>query len=62
MDSANPHLLQRLQGIQQSLLAQHLGGQGLPAAVAGSERETFLREFLQKVRCSLLTVVSRQEP
>lgn len=45
----NPYLLQRLTGIQQSLLAQHIGGRGLPNATIGNERETFLREFLQKV-------------
>jgi hypothetical protein len=45
----NPHLIQRLAGIQQALMAQHLGGHGLPNAVVGDERETFLREFLQKV-------------
>lgn len=45
----NQHLVNRLQGIQQALLAQHLGGRGLPNSVIGNERETFLREFLQKV-------------
>lgn len=45
----NSHLVARLQGIQQALLAQHLGGLGLPNAVVGNERETLLREFLQKV-------------
>lgn len=30
-------------------MAQHLGGRGLPNATIGGERETFLREFLQKV-------------
>jgi hypothetical protein len=45
----NPHLIQRLAGIQQALMAQHLGGHGLPNAVVGDERETLLREFLQKV-------------
>src|SRR6266853_1533627 len=45
----NPHLVQRLQAIQQALLAQRAAGVGLPAAVAGGERETFLGEFLQKV-------------
>src|SRR5512147_3161769 len=49
MNGANPHIVQRLSAIQQSLLAQRLAGQGLPAAVAGNERETFLREFLQKL-------------
>ena len=45
----NTHLIQRLVAIQQALMAQHLGGHGLPNAVVGHERETFLREFLQKV-------------
>lgn len=45
----NPHLLQRLTGIQVALLAQHIGGRGMPNATIGNERETFLREFLQKL-------------
>jgi hypothetical protein len=45
----NSHLIQRLTAIQQSMLAQHAAGQGLPNAMIGDERETFLREFLQKV-------------
>ncbi|MFQ3578265.1 MAG: DUF6602 domain-containing protein [Verrucomicrobiia bacterium] len=45
----NQHLIQRLTAIQQALMAQHQGGTGLPSAVIGNERETFLREFLQKV-------------
>ena len=45
----NPHLVARLTGIQQALMAQHVGGTGLPNAVIGNERETLLREFLQKV-------------
>ncbi len=45
----NPHLLQRLTAIQQALMAQHFGGKGLPNATAGSERETFLRGFLQQL-------------
>ena len=49
MNKPNPHLLQRLSAIQQSLMAQRAGAIGLPSAVAGNERETFLREFLQKV-------------
>jgi len=49
MREPNPHLLQRLTAIQQALLAQRAGAVGLPGAVAGSERETFLREYLQKV-------------
>jgi hypothetical protein len=49
MSTPNPHLLQRLTAIQQSLMAQRAGAIGLPSAVAGNERETFLRDFLQKV-------------
>lgn len=45
----NPYLIQRLVGIQQSLMAQHIGGRGMPNATIGGERETFLREFLQKL-------------
>jgi hypothetical protein len=46
---ANDHLIQRLNGIQAALIAQHLGGRGMPSATIGNERETFLREFLQKL-------------
>ena len=49
MMAPNLHLLQRLEAIQAALQAQRAGGSGLPSSVAGSERETFLREFLQKV-------------
>lgn len=45
----NEHLLNRLEAIQASLMAQHRGGLGLPSAVVGNERETFLRGFLQQV-------------
>lgn len=47
--SHNPYLENRLLGIQQALIAQHTGGKSLPNASIGSERETFLREFLQKL-------------
>jgi len=43
----NLHLAQRLHAIQQALMSNRTGSVGLPAAVAGSERETFLREYLQ---------------
>lgn len=49
MSIPNPHLVARLTGIQHALMAQHMGGRGLPNATIGSERETFLREFLGKV-------------
>ncbi|MED5618126.1 DUF6602 domain-containing protein [Ideonella sp. BN130291] len=45
----NAYLLQRLTAIQQVLLAHKSGSVGLPSAVAGAERETFLREFLEKI-------------
>jgi hypothetical protein len=47
--SENPHLTQRLYAIQRALMDNRAGSIGLPAAVMGSERETFLREYLQKV-------------
>lgn len=45
----NQHVQNRLLGIQQTLIAHHLGGAGLPNAVIGNERETLIREFLSKV-------------
>ncbi len=45
----NPCLRERLGAIQQSLMAHYRGGVTLPAASRGSERETFLRDFLQQV-------------
>jgi hypothetical protein len=45
----NQYLLQRLSAIQQVLLAHRSGSIGLPSAVAGAEREMFLREFLEKI-------------
>jgi hypothetical protein len=45
----NPYLVQRLTGISQALIAQHASGKGMPNATVGGERETFLREFMQKV-------------
>ena len=49
MPRPNPYVIQRLAAIQQALIAQRAGAVGLPSAVAGSERETFLRAYLQKV-------------
>lgn len=43
------YLLQRLTGIQQALLAHHTGGVAMPSAVKGSERETFIKDFLEQV-------------
>ncbi len=45
----NSRLLQRLDAFQQTLMAQHAGGRGMPNATSGSERETFVRRFLEKV-------------
>jgi len=47
-DSTN-ELIQRLEGIQQILMAHHAAGKRLPNAAKGSERETLLREFLGRV-------------
>lgn len=45
----NPHLITRLGGIRQALLAHYQGGSALPSAVKGSERETFVRDFLEQL-------------
>lgn len=45
----NTHLLVRLEGIRQALLAHHMGGSTLPNAVKGSERETFVADFLEQL-------------
>jgi hypothetical protein len=42
-------LSQRLEGIQQILMAHHAAGKRLPNAAKGTERETLLREFLGRV-------------
>jgi hypothetical protein len=43
----NKYLEQRLAGIQQALMAHHVGGISMPSASKGGERETFVRDFLQ---------------
>lgn len=45
----NPFLANRLNAIRSSLLATYAGGEGLPNAVIGVEREAFIREFISKV-------------
>jgi hypothetical protein len=45
----NPFLVNRLRAIRSSLLATYAGGEGLPNAVIGVEREAFIREFISKV-------------
>lgn len=42
-------LASRMSGIQGSLMAQYEGGMSMASAAKGSEREVFLREYLQKV-------------
>lgn len=37
----------RMKGIQQALIAQYIGGLGMPNAAKGGEREVFLRNYLQ---------------
>jgi hypothetical protein len=44
-----PKLLQRFVAIQNALMAHHGGGTPMPKPVKGTERETFLKDFLQKV-------------
>jgi len=45
----NQYLIERLEGIRKTLVAQGLAGRTLPSASKGDERETFVREFLSKV-------------
>ncbi len=45
----NPYLKQRLTAVQAVLMAHYAGSVSLPSAVAGTERETFVREYLEKV-------------
>jgi hypothetical protein len=44
----NPHLLERLEAVQRSLLALYGGGRPMSPATKGRERETFIHEFLEK--------------
>lgn len=46
---ANPHLLKRLQSIQETLEAQHSNVESLPDARQGWQSKLFLAEFLNKV-------------
>jgi hypothetical protein len=45
----NKYVDHRLKAIQQSLMAHYKGGIGMPSAVAGSERESFVNEYLSKI-------------
>jgi uncharacterized protein DUF6602 len=45
----NKHVENRLEAIQQSLLAHYQGGSGLPSALIGGEREHLLNEYLSKL-------------
>jgi hypothetical protein len=45
----NEHVIERLEGIRQTLVAQGTAGKPLASASKGDERETFVREFLGKV-------------
>src|SRR5262245_1892719 len=45
----NPHLLSRLEAVQNMLLSLHRGGAMMSAATKGREREHFVHEFLEQV-------------
>jgi hypothetical protein len=49
MAHLNFNIRDRLEGIRAALMAHHLGGVSMPNAVKGVERETFIRDFLEKV-------------
>jgi hypothetical protein len=49
MSTHDSPLIQRLAAIQRALMAHHGGGEEMSSATAGSEREAFLRSFLDQV-------------
>ena len=49
MKTPNPHLMRRLQGMQQILLGVHSGGDALTNSSRGTEREVFVNSFLKAV-------------
>jgi Domain of unknown function (DUF6602) len=49
MKTPNPHLMRRLQGMQQMLLGVHSGGDVLTNTSRGTEREAFVNSFLRAV-------------
>jgi len=55
----NQYLIQRLEGIRQTLVAQGMAGKGLSSASKGEEREVFVREFLAKVFSATFSLWSR---
>jgi hypothetical protein len=49
MSTVNSHLLQRLEGMQQMLMAVHVAGGSLSNSSRGTEREAFIGSFLCEV-------------
>ena len=49
----NPYVQNRLEAIQQALVAHHRGGAGMPNGVVGSEREHLISIFLAQVMPSI---------
>jgi hypothetical protein len=45
----NPHIRERLKGIQQMLMAAHYAGKPLSNTTKGNEREAFINGFLSQV-------------
>jgi hypothetical protein len=45
----NPHLLERLAAVQETLLALYRGGRPMSSSTKGREREHFVHEFLEQV-------------
>lgn len=46
---SNQFLIERLEGIRQTLVSQGVAGLGMPSASKGGERETFIHKFLSEV-------------
>jgi hypothetical protein len=45
----NPHLLERIAAVQDTLLALYRGGKPMSSATKGREREYFIHEFLEQI-------------
>jgi hypothetical protein len=45
----NPHLLERIAAVQDTLFALYRGGKPMSSATKGREREYFVHEFLEQI-------------
>jgi 5-methylcytosine-specific restriction endonuclease McrA len=59
---ANAHLLRRLEGIQQMLMAVHAAGVPMSSASKGREREEFIEDFLKHALPQIYRFGTTEEP